>query len=256
MKKTIVLITGGFDPVHSGHIAYIRAAKKLGDILVVGVNSDAWLARKKGRAFMPESERCAVLKAMSGVDFVITFDDSDGSARDAIRMVRASYPSDAIIFANGGDRTVMNIPEMGIIDHDLDFQFGVGGENKANSSSWILEEWKAPKTQRAWGYYRVLHEHGSAVKLKELVVEPGAWLSMQRHQQRAEHWFVAQGTATVYTVNRSTDVELMGVFGTHEHVHIPQTHWHQLANEAEQPLKLIEIQYGTNCVEEDIERRP
>ena len=256
MKKTIVLITGGFDPVHSGHIAYIRAAKKLGDILVVGVNSDAWLARKKGRAFMPESERCAVLKAMSGVDFVITFDDSDGSARDAIRMVRASYPSDAIIFANGGDRTVMNIPEMGIIDHDLDFQFGVGGENKANSSSWILEEWKAPKTQRAWGYYRVLHEHGSAVKLKELVVEPGAWLSMQRHQQRAEHWFVAQGTATVYTVNRSTDVELMGVFGTHEHVHIPQTHWHQLANEAEQPLKLIEIQYGANCVEEDIERRP
>jgi D-beta-D-heptose 7-phosphate kinase/D-beta-D-heptose 1-phosphate adenosyltransferase len=256
MKKTIVLITGGFDPVHSGHIAYIHAAGKLGDILVVGVNSDAWLARKKGRAFMPESERCAVIRAMAGVDFVITFDDSDGSARDAIRMVRASYPSDTIIFANGGDRTITNIPEMDIIDHDLDFRFGIGGENKANSSSWILEEWKAPKTNRPWGYYRVLHEYGPEVKLKELVVEPGQRLSMQRHQDRAEHWFVALGTATVYTVNRATDVELLGVFETHQHVHIPNTHWHQLANETDQPLKIVEIQYGKACVEEDIERRP
>ena len=256
MKKTIVLITGGFDPVHSGHVAYINAAKKLGDILVVGVNSDSWLTRKKGRAFMPESERCAVIRAMSGVDFVITFDDSDGSARDAIRMVRASYPSDTIIFANGGDRTITNIPEMDIIDHDLDFQFGIGGENKANSSSWILQEWKAPKTERVWGHYRVLHEYGQTVKLKELVVAPGQRLSMQRHQDRAEHWFVAEGTATVYTVNRSTDVDLLGVYHTHQHVHIPCTTWHQLTNETDHPLKIIEIQYGTNCVEEDIERRP
>lgn len=256
MKKTIVLITGGFDPIHSGHLAYIESARRLGDILVVGVNSDAWLTRKKGRAFLPLAERTAIVRAIRHVDFVIDFDDHDGSARDAIRMVRASYPHDCIIFANGGDRTQANIPEMDVNDPGIEFVFGVGGENKMNSSSWILTEWKAPKTQRAWGYYRVLHEHDSAVKLKELVVEPGAWLSMQRHQQRAEHWFVAQGTATVYTVNRSTDVELMGVFGTHEHVHIPQTHWHQLANETEQPLKLIEIQYGANCVEEDIERRP
>lgn len=255
MKKTIVLITGGFDPVHSGHISYIQAAKSLGDVLVVGVNSDAWLTRKKGRAFMPEHERCAVVRAMTGVDFVITFDDSDGSARDAIRMTRASYPGDRIIFANGGDRTAVNIPEMSVNDPDLEFQFGVGGTDKMNSSSWILQEWKAPKTERTWGYYRVLHEYAAEVKLKELVVEPGRSLSMQRHQDRAEHWFVAEGTATVYTVNRSTDVELLGTFETHQHVHIPRTQWHQLVNETDQPLKIVEIQYGTACVEEDIERR-
>ena len=192
--KNIVLITGGFDPVHSGHIKYIQEAKALGDILVVGVNSDAWLTRKKGRSFMPVKERATILRNIVGVDFVIDFDDSDGSAKDAIRLVRASYPQDRIIFANGGDRTNDNIPEMDVVDDNIKFVFGVGGFNKANSSSWILEEWKAPQTRRPWGYYRVLHE-GPGVKVKELTVEPGAALSMQRHQQRSEFWLVASGEA-------------------------------------------------------------
>ena len=59
--NTIVLVTGGFDPIHSGHIAYFKAARKLGDKLIVGVNSDAWLNRKKGRAFMPFSERSDII---------------------------------------------------------------------------------------------------------------------------------------------------------------------------------------------------
>lgn len=253
--KNIVLITGGFDPIHSGHLSYIRAARALGDILVVGVNSDTWLSRKKGRPFLPLSERAEILRAVKGVDFVIDFDDADGSACAAIKMVRQSYPQDHIIFANGGDRTAKNIPEMSLTDDNLEFQFGVGGGDKMNSSSWILTEWKAPKTDRPWGYYRVLHEYGPTVKLKELVVEPGQRLSMQRHNDRSEHWFVAEGQATVYTVNRSTDVELLGTYQTHQHVHIPCTHWHQLANEFDTPLKLVEIQYGTACIEEDIERR-
>ena len=141
MKK-IVLITGGFDPLHSGHLSYIKEAKKLGDILVVGVNSDDWLTRKKGRAFMPYMERANVVRNIVGVDFVIDFDDSDNTAKHAIHMVRQSYPSDQIIFANGGDRTDKNIPEMDFADDNLSFVFGTGGFNKSNSSSWILEEWK------------------------------------------------------------------------------------------------------------------
>jgi len=170
MKK-IVLITGGFDPLHSGHIAYFKAAKALGDILIVGVNSDAWLTRKKGSPFMPYKERAEIVRNIVGVDFVIDFDDSDNSAKRAIWMVRQSYPNDKIIFANGGDRTDKNIPEMDIQDQNLEFVFGVGGFNKANSSSWILQEWKAPKTERQWGYYRVLHEV-SGMKVKELTVNP------------------------------------------------------------------------------------
>lgn len=253
--KTIVLITGGFDPIHSGHIAYLQAAKKLGDILVVGVNSDAWLAKKKGRAFMPVLERTAILRGMTGVDFVIDFDDSDGSAKHAIWMVRQSYPQDRIVFANGGDRTNANIPEMDVKDDNLEFVFGVGGEDKKNSSSWILTEWKAPKTPRAWGYYRVLHEQDQQVKVKELTVEPGQRLSMQRHTNRAEHWFVSEGRATVYSLDRSTDMDLLGTYEKFDHIHICQEQWHQLCNETDQPLKVVEIQYGPRCVEEDIERR-
>lgn len=253
--KNIVLVTGGFDPVHSGHIAYIKEARKLGDILVVGANSDAWLRRKKKQEFMPWEERASILGAISEVDRVINFDDSDGSAVDAIRKVKQIYPNDKIIFANGGDRTKTNIPEMSANIENVEFVFGVGGEHKMNSSSWILQEWKAPKTERPWGYYRVLHENGKQVKLKELTVHPGQKLSMQKHHQRAEHWFVAEGTATVYTINISTDIELLGVFEKFQHIHINRTEWHQLCNESDQPLKMIEIQYGEECIEEDIERK-
>ena len=252
--KTIVLITGGFDPIHSGHIAYIQAAKKLGDILVVGVNTDAWLTRKKGAAFMPLSERATILRNIIDVDFVTDFDDTDGSAKHAIWMVRQSYSQDHIIFANGGDRTQENIPEMDAADENVSFVFGVGGENKKNSSSWILQEWKAPKTERQWGYYRVLHDV-PGVKVKELTVDPGKSLSMQRHQMRAEYWLVSEGQAVI---NRATplDFELpTAILNKHDQLHVAKQEWHQLTNPYNHPLKIVEIQYGEQCVEEDIERR-
>lgn len=250
----IVLVTGGFDPLHSGHIAYFKAARTLGDMLIVGLNSDEWLTRKKGRPFMPWNERLCVINNLSMIDEVYTFDDTDGSACEFIRQVKAHYPNDQLIFANGGDRTADNIPEM--IFDDVEFVFGVGGNDKKNSSSWILEDWKKPKTDRAWGYYRVLHEVGAHTKLKELTVNPKTCLSMQRHDQRAEFWFVAEGQATVYTLDsRTTDQELRCQLIVHENTFIKVNEWHQLCNETAQPLKLIEIQYGENCVEEDIERR-
>ena len=100
----------------------------------------------------------------------------------------------------------------------------------------------------------MLHENGPEVKVKELTVEPGKRLSMQKHKERSEHWFVSEGTATVYTLNVSSDQELRGIYNEHQTLHIPAGEWHQLANETDKPLKIVEIQYGTNCVEEDIER--
>lgn len=250
----IVIVTGGFDPLHSGHLAYFKAAKALGDKLIVGVNSDEWLTRKKGRPFMPMQERVALVGEIGIVDEVVTYNDDDGSSCDAIRKVKNDYPDADIIFANGGDRTKDNIPEM--IFDDVEFVFGIGGFDKANSSSWILQEWKAPKTERAWGYYRVLHEVGNHVKLKELTVNPKTCLSMQRHDRRAEFWFVAEGEATVYTVDpHSTEYELKASPVKHQSTWIRLNEWHQLCNESNEPLKLIEIQYGDGCVEEDIERR-
>lgn len=251
----VVVITGGFDPIHKGHLDYIKAAKELGQVLIVGVNSDEWLVRKKGRSFMPFEDRVAIIDALTYVDYAIPFDDRDGSGKDAIAWARRVYPEHTIVFANGGDRTSENIPEMDFVDNNIEFVFGVGGENKANSSSWILEEWKAPKTERPWGYYRVLHEVGRKVKVKELTVEPGKHLSMQRHKNRLEKWFVAEGTATLYTINRSSDMELVGTYEQFTTVHIHADQWHQLVNESSEPLKIIEIQYGNVCIEEDIERR-
>ena len=249
----IVIVTGGFDPIHSGHIALLKEAKNLGHALAVGLNSDEWLRRKKGHEFMPWSERSAIIENLKMVDIVFSFDDSDGSAIDAIKRVKEVYPDDEIIFANGGDRTKDNIPEM--VFEDVEFVFGVGGEDKKNSSSWILEEWKSPKTARLWGYYKVLHQVGKEVKLKELTVEPGKSLSMQKHKQRAEFWFVSEGEATVYTLNRKTDSELVGKFTQFDHTWIANNEWHQLVNETSEPLRIIEIQYGSDCSEEDIERK-
>ena len=246
IKKTIVMVTGGFDPLHSGHIAYFKAAKELGDILIVGLNSDEWLERKKGQAFMSWNERLCIVNNLSMVDEVFTFMDDDDTAINFIKQVRAHYPTDKLVFANGGDRTNENVPEM--VFDDVEFVFGVGGENKKNSSSWILDEWKAPKTHRDWGYYRILHEDGPTTKVKELTVEPGKSLSLQYHYDRHEYWQVTSGVATC---------EIEGIRHTlnvGESMVIPTTAWHKLSNNGSLPLRIVEIQSGTRCVEEDIVR--
>lgn len=128
-----VLVTGGFDPIHSGHIAYLKSAKMLGDVLWVGLNSDAWLARKKGQYFLDAHERLEILSNLKVVDHVFLFNDKDNSACDAINYVLEKIPSsNSLIFANGGDRTVGNIPEIDKFESNkcVSFKFGVGGEDK------------------------------------------------------------------------------------------------------------------------------
>jgi cytidyltransferase-like protein len=244
----VVLVTGGFDPIHSGHISYLNHADHLGEWLIVGLNSDEWLTRKKGQPFMSWHNRMVVLDNLHMVDRVISFDDSDDTACNAIFRVKEMFPDDDIIFANGGDRNKDNIPEM--VFDDVEFVFGVGGIDKKNSSSWILEEWKSPKTIRPWGYYRILHNPNKNIKVKELTVDSGKCLTMQRHQNRAEFWFVAEGTATVkWDEHGHTTTKIYQT----EKIH--QGEWHQLINNTDVPLKIIEIQYGTDCNESDIERR-
>jgi cytidyltransferase-like protein len=248
----IIVVTGGFDPIHSGHIAYINEARKLGDLLVVGLNSDEWLVRKKGRAFMPWQERAAVLSAIHGVSRVEHFNDSDGSACDLLEIIKRQFPYATVIFANGGDRTKENIPEMSV--PGIEFAFGVGGTNKANSSSWILEEWKAPKTQRPWGYYRVLHEV-PGTKVKELTIEPGQSISLQKHSNRSEYWHIAEGQVTAQSWMDNGYSMPAKVLIKHDSYQVPVNEWHKLTNNFAEPCKIVEIQYGTSCTEEDIQRR-
>ena len=253
----VVLVTGGFDPLHSGHIAYFKAARELGDHLIVGLNSDAWLTRKKGRAFMPIEERVSIVKELECVDEVITFNDDDDTACAAIYTVLATKGSQwKLVFANGGDRTNKNTLEYKLYGNhpDVTFAFSVGGDNKANSSSWILDEWKTQKTERDWGYWRVLdNKPEKGYKVKELVIYPGKSLSDQKHFKRSEEWRVLEGTVKM-------DTEWSGVQSSiilepkSRTFDIGKEVWHKASNPGTENAHILEVQWG-ECYEEDIERR-
>lgn len=251
-EMRVVVVTGGFDPLHSGHIAYFKAAKELGDILVVGVNSDEWLTRKKGRPFMPFEERRAIVENIKCVGNAFGFNDDDNSAIKAIEHVKDMFPRNSeIIFANGGDRTKDNIPEM--VFDDVEFVFGVGGEDKKNSSSWILSNWDKPQTERAWGRYRDLDANGHW-KVKELSINPYAALSDQRHFSRSEHWHIVDGNLEM-TLEFPNGYKTSKVYKTGESIDIPRKTWHLGTNIGSTPCKVIEVWMGDILSEEDIERR-
>ena len=135
------LVTGGFDPIHSGHISYFERAKDLSNYLVVGINTNEWLTRKKGQYFLPWIERAEIIRHFDMVDAVISWDDEDDSALGAIS--KCLEISESVVFCNGGDRTKTNIPEaMGYADDPrVEFKYGIGCEDKMNSSSWILNNY-------------------------------------------------------------------------------------------------------------------
>jgi len=245
----IVLVTGGFDPIHSGHIAYITAAAQLGDRLIVGPNSDDWLVSKKGRAFMPFEERASIIRAIKGVHEVVSYDDGCGNSSEMIKDIHARYPKDEIIFANGGDRNSDNVAEMQLLGQipNLSFAFGVGGDSKANSSRWILERWSNARTERDWGRFDILKDYPGC-RLKEIVVKPNHCLSYQKHEHRSELWFVRSGVGTAIIDNVSH------LLYNGQYVYVPKGSWHQLINGGKESLHILEIQHGLSCDEQDIQR--
>ena len=200
---------------------------------------------------MPFEERAAIVSALSCVDDVMAFDDSDGTAIDCLEQVKALYPLDTIIFANGGDRTSNNIPEMAV--EGVEFEFGVGGEDKKNSSSWILSNWDKPTTQRSWGKYRDLDQNGHW-KVKELSIAIGQSLSDQRHFKRSEHWHIVDGDLQM-NLEFDNGYKTSKVYKTGESIDIPRLSWHKAVNVGSTPVKVIEVWMGTELSEQDIERR-
>ena len=133
-------MSGGFDPVHKGHIRMFREAANLSINVIVGLNSDKWLTRKKGKPFMNWDERAEILQSCKYINQVLPFDDSDRTANDIIKQVCSLYRDfDVnIYFANGGDRTSDNVPEMKVCDElGVEMIWGIGG-GKIQSSSWLI----------------------------------------------------------------------------------------------------------------------
>jgi cytidyltransferase-like protein len=133
MKK-MIMVSGGFDPPHIGHIRMFKEASKWGKV-IVALNSDEWLMRKKGYVFMTFKERSEIISEFASVEYVMGFDDADNTACDAIVCMKPDA------FANGGDRKKENTPEMDLCDElGIQMLWGVGGQDKPQSSSWLVNK--------------------------------------------------------------------------------------------------------------------
>ena len=142
-SKNVIILSGGFDPVHIGHMRMFREAANLGANVIVGLNSDNWLCRKKGKPFMKWEERAEILECCKFVNQVLPMNDSDDTANEAIRNVYDMFDYQNkeynIYFANGGDRKKENVPELDVCkDLDVIMLWGIGG-GKIQSSSWLTD---------------------------------------------------------------------------------------------------------------------
>jgi D-beta-D-heptose 7-phosphate kinase/D-beta-D-heptose 1-phosphate adenosyltransferase len=141
MSEKTIMVSGGFDPLHIGHLRMIKEAAKYGKVIVV-VNSDAWLLRKKGFIFMPFEERKEIIEGYTEVDRVEAVDDSDGTVCEAIWRLKPTY------FANGGDRTSNNTPEMNVCNQmGIEMLWGVGGGKIQSSSDMVANATTAKRNK-------------------------------------------------------------------------------------------------------------
>lgn len=131
----VLVLSGGFDPLHVGHVRMIQSARDLAALVVVGVNSDDWLRRNRGAANMPFEDRREIVASIRGVTSAVGFDDADDTARNLIRMVHTMSPGAKIAFGNGGDRTALNVPEVDLCTElGVDLVWGLGGQRVEASS--------------------------------------------------------------------------------------------------------------------------
>ena len=143
-NRVISIVSGGFDPIHPGHIMMMKDCLKFSNYLIVGVNSNKWLINKKGNYFMDIQHRIYVVSSLNVVNETMEFEDDDeGSANNLLIKIRNKYSNDKIIFANGGDRSDSSkILEFETAkQYNIDLKFGIGGSHKESSSSDLLKRW-------------------------------------------------------------------------------------------------------------------
>jgi len=241
-NNKFVVVSGGFDPVHKGHLRMFKNAKSLGDKLIVVLNNDDFLLRKKGFIFMGQEERKEIIEGFECVDEVVISIDKDLTVCKTLEHL--SEENKVNIFANGGDRRdTSDIPESKVCkEYDIQMIFNIGGDKVQSSSDLVKNEVSKP-----WGMYRTF-EKSKKYLLKRITVNAGQSLSLQSHEHRSEFWIVVNGQALVSVEDKKEKLE------EGETIFIPLGSRHRLENITDNLLELVEIQFGSTLSEDDIIR--
>jgi cytidyltransferase-like protein len=249
----IVVVSGGFDPVHRGHLELFKEAAKHGQVHVL-LNSDEWLVRKKGAAFLPFKTRKEILINFTCVSRVHLAEDKDNTVCLSLKLLRVKYPNTKILFANGGDRKEENVPELAVCEeYKIKPLWNIGGE-KLNSSSNLLSSYEHKHgikhvTTRTWGSYEIMGE-GEGWLTKILTVWPRKHISFQRHLHREERWLILEGDGEFFSAEAGR-----WLVKPSDQIQIPVNNTHWIANPShDKNLIILETWLGDKLEESDIER--
>ena len=251
MKKTydFALVSGGFDPVHVGHLRMFQDAKNLSENVIVLLNNDEWLIKKKGKPFMNEGQRKEILDEFKSISKVIIQTANDKSSSQAIEEFVQNNPNKTICYCNGGDRSnIRNIREAEVCKKlGVTLEFGIGGDKKIESSSQLTKNYLGNVEERPWGNYHIIAKN-KGYQIKEIIVSKGSKLSLQKHSGRSEFWQIVKGKSKI-TIEKNEHY-----LKEKEHIYIPKNTIHRIENIGKEELIFIEIQLGENLKEEDIIR--
>ena len=233
----LVCVSGGFDPLHIGHLEMFRNAAKHGKLVVI-LNSDRWLLRKKGFVFLNWQQRSSIIGDLRYVHAVAEVNDDDNTVCEALARIKPRY------FANGGDRKSDNTPETTLCAQlGIEPLWNMGGGKLDSSSDVARRAW----VERCWGKYVTLDE-GEDYKVKKLVLAPGQSISLQYHNHRKEYWYMAGPHAQVQLGDELINVK------QGDPVIVDPGVRHKLSNQGSEPLVVIEVQSGNYLGEDDIIR--